>query len=137
MSQRSSRFSTTVSRIEPTIETSSITRQPGAPPSGRTSYCPSRPNRMALVYPPPAAGDAEAAAQHDGEDRHAGLGEGDHPLPALADRAGHLVLDADGEAGAVDQVEHREVEQVAQVEVADQLVAARRGHGAAVDVAAV
>ena len=65
------------------------------------------------------------------------LGEGDHPLAAPADGAGDLVLEADGEAGVVDQVEDRQVEQVAQVEVAGQLVAAVGGEGAAVDVAAV
>ena len=65
------------------------------------------------------------------------LGEGDHPLAALADRAGHLVLQPDREAGIVDQVEDRHVEQVADVEVAAQLVAAVGGQGAAVHVAAV
>ena len=65
------------------------------------------------------------------------LGEGDHPFAALADRPGGLVLEADGEAGVVDEVEDRQVEQVAQVEVAGQLVAAVGGQGAAVGVAAV
>ncbi len=65
------------------------------------------------------------------------LRERDHPLAAPADGAGDLVLEADGEAGVVDQVEDRDVEQVAQVEVAGELAAAVGGERAAVDVAAV
>ncbi len=71
------------------------------------------------------------------EDRHRDLREGDHPLAALADRAGDLVLEADREARIVDQVEDRQVEQVAEVEVAGELVAAVGGQRAAVHVPAV
>ena len=83
------------------------------------------------------AGDAEAPPHQHREDRDPDLGERDHPLAALADRAGDLVLDADREAGIVDQVEQRDVEQVAEVEVALELVAAVRRQRAAVHVAAV
>ena len=47
------------------------------------------------------------------------------------------MLEADREAGVVDQVEDRQVEEVAEVEVAAQLVAAVGGQRAAVHVAAV
>ena len=58
-----------------------------------------RPGRRVVV-----AGDAEASTHQHREDRHGHLGEGDHPLAALADRAGDLVLDADREARIVDEV---------------------------------
>ena len=83
------------------------------------------------------AGDPEAAAHDHREDRHGDLGEGDHPLAALADGAGDLVLEPDREARIVDQVQDRQVEEVAQVEVAPELVAAVGGQRAAVHVAAV
>ena len=67
----------------------------------------------------------------------ADLGEGHHPFAALADGAGDLVLDADGEARIVDEVEHRQVEEVAEVEMPLELVAAVGGQRAAVDVPAV
>ncbi|MDZ7660081.1 MAG: hypothetical protein U5J89_12445 [Fodinibius sp.] len=51
------------------------------------------------------------------------MGEGDHPLAAGADGAGLFVLDAYGEAGVVHQVQQRDVEQVAQVEVPGELPA--------------
>ena len=65
------------------------------------------------------------------------LREGDHPLAALADRAGDLVLEADREARIVDQVEHRKMEQVAEVEMAFEFVAAVGRQRAAVDVPAI
>ena len=83
------------------------------------------------------AGDAEAAAHEHGEDRHRDLRERDHPFAALADGAGDLMLETHREARIVDQVQHREMEQVADVEMALQLVAAVGRQRAAVDVPAV
>src|SRR6185295_4582080 len=67
--------------------------------------------------------DTEAAAHDDGEYRNADLCECDHPLAALADRAGDLVLEANGKPWIVDQVQNRQVEQVAQIKMPSQFVA--------------
>ena len=59
------------------------------------------------------ARDPKAAAHDDGENRHRDLREGNHPLAALANGACDLMLQANGESRIIDQVQQRNMEEVA------------------------
>jgi len=83
------------------------------------------------------AGDAKTTPGDDRENWHLDLRESHHPFAALADGAGNLVFEADRETGVIDQIENGHVKDIAQVDMASQLVATIRRQGAAVDVPAV
>src|SRR5215510_10453511 len=83
------------------------------------------------------ARDPKASAHDDGEDRDRELRERDHPFATLADGAGDLMLETHREARIVDQVQHWEMEQVAEVEMALELVTPIGRERAPVDVPAI
>src|SRR5262249_3165175 len=101
----------------------------GRPHHART--CAAAPRRIVV------ARDPKAAAHDDGEDRDRDLRERDHPFGTLADGAGDLMLETHREAWIVDQVQQGEMEQVAEVEMALELITTIGRERASVDVPAI
>ena len=59
------------------------------------------------------------------EHRHLGLGRGNHPCGPLADGAVDFVFNAHGKTWVVDQVQHRHMKQITQVEMARDVAKAK------------